>query len=327
MSIPLVSVIIPVYNVESYIQCCLNSLSLQTLEDFEVLLVDDGSPDRCGDICDEYAQKDSRFKVIHQKNRGVSVARQTGLDNATGEYVIHVDPDDWIETNMLSELYKKAKETGSDMVVCDFWMNETYFKQEINPVTARVLQRDLILGGRIHPSCCNKLVRRECLNRLGISFYPDYINYMEDMLFNVRLLQHNISVCYLPQAFYHYRTTPSSLSQHLSEQKLKSTMYIVAEFQEMGLFNVKTNYCCDQKKDALYMMWQLGHFSELKNTYPEIHNQVIRAGQKYHAFYPRIFFLAMALKGKPRLAFYLYRINMQMIETKEWLQKAINFKS
>ena len=113
----MISIIVPVYNAEDTIRNCLDSILAQTLFDFEVILIDDGSPDYCGRICDEYAKKDIRFKVIHKSNEGVSAARQVGIDNAQGEYTIHVDPDDRIEPSMLEELYAKAKETDADIVI------------------------------------------------------------------------------------------------------------------------------------------------------------------------------------------------------------------
>ena len=100
-STPKISIISPVYNAEPYIVKCLDSILAQTFESWELILVDDGSLDRSGNICDEYAAKDSRIVVIHKKNEGVGAARQTGMDNATGEYIIHVDPDDWVESDML----------------------------------------------------------------------------------------------------------------------------------------------------------------------------------------------------------------------------------
>ena len=111
----LVSIIVPVYKAEKYIHQCIDSLLAQTYRNIEVILVDDGSPDHCGKICDEYAAKDSRVKVIHQQNGGVSVARQTGIDHATGEYSIHADPDDWVELNMIEELVAKAVSDNADM--------------------------------------------------------------------------------------------------------------------------------------------------------------------------------------------------------------------
>ena len=118
---PLVSIIVPVYRAEKYIHQCVESILAQTYSNIEVILVDDGSPDRCGEICDEYAAQDCRVKVIHQQNGGVSVARQTGIEHAIGVYSIHADPDDWVDPTMIEEMVAKAKEDAADMVICDFF--------------------------------------------------------------------------------------------------------------------------------------------------------------------------------------------------------------
>ncbi len=121
ISKPKVSVIVPVYKAEKYIHRCLGSLVNQTLHDIEIILVDDGSPDNSRKICDDYAAKDNRIKVIHKENGGVSSARNAGIKAATGEYSIHCDPDDWVELTAYEKLYNKAKETDADMVVCDYY--------------------------------------------------------------------------------------------------------------------------------------------------------------------------------------------------------------
>ncbi len=112
-----ISIIVPVYKVERYLCRCIESLIRQDYQDIEIILVDDGSPDNCGNICDEYAQKDTRILVIHQNNGGLSAARNTGLDLATGDYIMCVDSDDWVEPNYCSFALQKAKETNSDIVV------------------------------------------------------------------------------------------------------------------------------------------------------------------------------------------------------------------
>ena len=141
----LVSIIVPVYKAEKYIHQCIDSLLTQTYRNIEVILVDDGSPDHCGKICDEYAAKDCRVKVIHQQNGGVSVARQTGIDHATGEYSIHADPDDWVELNMIEELVAKAVSDNADMVICDY-ISEGLYGQTYNSsnLPSRLSTDDLI---------------------------------------------------------------------------------------------------------------------------------------------------------------------------------------
>lgn len=210
-----VSIITPVYKAETTIRKCLDSFLAQTLQDWEQILVDDGSPDNSGQICDEYAKRDSRFRVIHQQNAGVSAARQVGLEAATGEYVIHADPDDWVEPGMLEELYAKAKEDDADMVICDYLADfadhSDYRKQCPSSLDAETVLNEMF--GCIHGSCCNKLVRRSCIERCGARF-PKGINYCEDVCFNVQLLIHDIKVTYLNKAYYHYVQVTSSLTNH-----------------------------------------------------------------------------------------------------------------
>lgn len=117
MNQPKVSIVVPIYNVEPYLRECVDSLLAQTLEDIEILLVDDGSPDRCGEIADEYTRKDSRIAVIHQKNAGLGPARNTGIAYATGEYVGFVDSDDWVNPAMFERLYTAATQCHADIVV------------------------------------------------------------------------------------------------------------------------------------------------------------------------------------------------------------------
>lgn len=122
---PEISIIVPVYKVEEYLCKCIDSILAQTLTDFELILIDDGSPDGCGAICDAYAAKDSRIVVIHQKNAGVSAARNAGLEIARGAYIGFVDSDDWIEPEMYETMLRKAKETQADVVVCGIQYAET----------------------------------------------------------------------------------------------------------------------------------------------------------------------------------------------------------
>ena len=116
-----ISVIVPIYKAEAYLRKCIDGILQQTFTDFQLILVDDGSPDKSGEICDEYAQKDYRVVVIHKANGGLTSARKYGMDRAKGKYSIHIDPDDWVESKLLEELYQEAVKTDTDMVICDFW--------------------------------------------------------------------------------------------------------------------------------------------------------------------------------------------------------------
>ena len=117
---PLLSIIVPVYKVESYLPKCIDSILAQTFTDFELILVDDGSPDNCPALCDAAAAKDARIRVIHQKNGGLSAARNAGLDVARGEWIGFVDSDDYIAPEMYEALYKAVQSTGADLALCDY---------------------------------------------------------------------------------------------------------------------------------------------------------------------------------------------------------------
>lgn len=200
-----ISVIVAVYKAEAYLYRCVDSLLAQTFTDFEILLIDDGSPDRSGEICDEYARKDARIRVFHKANEGVGATRQFGIDHACGEYSIHADPDDWVEPTMLEELYRKAKETDADMVICDYYVDfphkTTYRKQEPTSLDSPQLMKDLFQ--RLHAALWNKLIKSSCYQTREVHFIKG-INYREDLLVNMQILKHETKVAYLPRAFYHY---------------------------------------------------------------------------------------------------------------------------
>ncbi len=234
--IPKISVIVPVYKAEKYLHKCVDSILAQTFTDFELLLVDDGSPDRSGEICDEYAAKDSRIKVFHKENGGVSSARQCGMDHAEGEYSIHADPDDWVEPTMLEELYRKAKEEDADMVMCDY-LEEYRHKQRYIPQTPTSLQSDSLLRefmmGVLHGGLWCKLIRRDCYGKYNIKFPPVVV--WEDLYVVCELLRNDIKVAYLNKAFYHYDlfSNISSITRYKSLKNLDSQKLFIRHFEDV----------------------------------------------------------------------------------------------
>lgn len=143
MELPKVSVIIPVYNVEKYLEECLNSIVGQSLRDIEIICIDDGSPDRCPDICEQYAAKDSRVKVIHQENQGLSAARNTGIAYASGEYIAFIDSDDWIHPNYLEVLYRLC--VDNDCLISQCSLKKVWGNDEIVP---EHLCRGVVFSGK-----------------------------------------------------------------------------------------------------------------------------------------------------------------------------------
>lgn len=210
---PLVSVIVAAYNAQKYIRRCLDSILAQTMPNFEVIAVNDGSTDGTPAILDEYAAKDPRVRVIHKPNGGVASARQAGLDAAQGEYTIHADSDDWVEPEMLEEMYAAACANHSDMVFCDFY---EIHKDQIKYNSQRPESHDrLTIFGQtfniLSGSLCNKLIKRTCFLDYQISFEQG-VNYEEDKLVCLKILSHDIVVTYLEKAFYHYDLVQNSAS-------------------------------------------------------------------------------------------------------------------
>lgn len=212
-----VSVVLPAYNAEWTLARMVDSLLVQTLTDFELLIVDDGSTDGTAALCDAYAARDSRVRVFHQPNGGVSAARQLGVDQARGEYSIHADADDWVEPTMLEEMYAKAKETDADVVIADFFTTgkdgkEKYVCQEPEGMDGTSMLRGLFQN--LYGSLWHKLVRHCCYTQYGLRFEAG-VNYCEDFLVCAQLFVHpEVKGAYLPKPFYHYDYNPSSITKN-----------------------------------------------------------------------------------------------------------------
>lgn len=221
---PAISVIVAIYRAENYMRRCLESIRMQTFEDFEVLLIDDGSPDGSGDICEEYAAKDSRFRVFHKENGGVASARQCGLGNSRGEFIIHIDPDDWIELNMLEILYMKAVESGVDMVVCNIIAEEVLgprphtFCEDSREMFMLNVNRDHDYGYKYGLGLTNKLIRRQCYQ--GIKF-PEQLRACEDSYVLVKMISNKVKIYTIPDYLYHYdqRVNNNSLTGYKTPGK------------------------------------------------------------------------------------------------------------
>ena len=220
-----VSIIIPIFKVRNFIERCVCSLFEQTLKEVEYIFVDDASPDDSIDILKScigrYPERKNQVIILtHEQNQGLPAARNTGLAVATGEYVFHCDSDDFVDKDMLEEMYKAAKEKDADMVYCDFYLsfekNERYMS---NPVykTADSMLRQGLLGGNMKYNVWNKLVRRSLYTDNDILF-PAGHAMGEDMTM-IRLAACAKSVAYVPKAFYHYvKLNANAYSATMSER-------------------------------------------------------------------------------------------------------------
>ncbi|MEG0191330.1 MAG: glycosyltransferase family 2 protein [Lachnospiraceae bacterium] len=203
-----VSVIVPVYQVEKYIHRCVDSILHQTLTEIEVILVEDGSPDNCGSICEEYARVDQRIQVVHKTNGGLSDARNAGIALATGETVIFIDSDDYVEEQMLEYLYENLCATGADMATCgvyDVYEDgiESSKQQELFVCDATEAYRYIMLGEIIRGEIWNKLIRRTYAVQL---LFPKG-KLFEDIYYTADLMPLIQTVCVgtTPQYYYVHR--------------------------------------------------------------------------------------------------------------------------
>lgn len=203
-----ISIIIPVYKIEKYLDRCLESVVNQTYTNLEIILIDDGSPDNSPKICDEWAKKDKRIKVIHKKNEGVSIARNKGLEVATGEYIGFVDGDDYIEPNMYKRLYELIKESGADIAQCrsqSFSQNGEKIAYE--PISSDGIISDkslimkLFITRNITFTIWNKLFSKKILN--DIRFTPNF-KMCEDMLFEYFIMKKTNKVVVTNNIYYNY---------------------------------------------------------------------------------------------------------------------------
>ena len=236
MSEPRISVIVAIYNAQKTIQRLTDSLKAQTMPDFEVLLIDDGSTDSTGSICDKIAEYDSRFKVFHKPNEGIGTTRQFGIEHASGEYTIHADADDWVEPDYLELLYKEAFSSGADMVICDIMFENgkkaKCQKQQPTSFDRNTLIHDLLC--KLNNGPCNKLVRRAAYMDRDIR-YPQDLNYGEDQLFNLNMLLAGITVSYVPKALYHYDivSNPDSAARGGSLKKIQDRDSFINALKEL----------------------------------------------------------------------------------------------
>ena len=234
-----VSVIVPIYNVEKYLVRCLETLIHQTLQEIEIILVDDGSTDSSPKICDEYSKKDSRIKVIHKQNAGLGMARNTGLDVATGEYVGFVDSDDFVDLNTYEKLYATAKKTNAEMVVCNYYSFQTNCNKvtKMNTISSsrqikksEMLKLACQLVGKdprydeddIGMSVWKNLYSLQFLRKNNFQFCSEREFLSEDAIFDLTVVPNMRSVQLVTEAYYYYCNNDSeSLSSKFRKSRFE----------------------------------------------------------------------------------------------------------
>ena len=241
-----VSIIVPVYNVEKYLDRCVQSLVHQTLNDIEIILVDDESPDNCPVMCDEWAKKDLRIKVVHKKNEGLGFARNSGLDVASGEYVTFLDSDDFVELNSYENIYNVVK--AKDLDICYFKYRR--FTDKGNFIASVTDKKSFFFSGRsqvdefmlnmvgVNPikpfqghfgmSVCMGLFRLETIKRCGVRFVSERQVASEDLIFHLEFLPHVEKIGVLPDVYYNYFVNTSSITTSYNEGKYQRMIKLLS---------------------------------------------------------------------------------------------------
>lgn len=208
----LISVIVPIYNVEEYIRECLESIINQTYTQLEIILVDDGSTDNSSNICDEYKKKDNRIKVIHQKNSGLSDARNAGIKIATGKYIQFIDSDDYIDRDMIEILYKLLAENSADVSICsNYILKDNIISSECsnkkNIYDRKEILKEILIDEKIRSYAWNKLIRKEMFD--NVKFPSKKI--FEDVLTIPKIFEKSNKVVFLDVPKYYYRQREGSI--------------------------------------------------------------------------------------------------------------------
>ena len=274
VNIPNISVIVPVYNTEQYLRRCIDSVLAQTYKDFELLLIDDGSKDSSGAICDEYAAQDTRVRVFHKENGGLTSARNYGLDHAVGHWITHVDSDDWIEKEMFAEMLAKAD--GAEVVFCDFYFCEGEKRRHYHNVDwndedkVNSLNRYITSG---FTSACGVLAKRNLYEIHNLKS-PSGITYCEDFHLMVRLCYFAKGVVHIGKPYYNYRQHQTSLlhsgSSKEESDNIKVNYDIIGFFKSQGVYDsFSRSMCWRMIRTTQDMVLDSSRWDEFRSILPE----------------------------------------------------------
>lgn len=267
----MISIIVPVYNIKSYLPKCIESILSQTFSDLEIVLVNDGSTDKSGDICEEYRKMDSRVVVVHKENGGLVSARKAGMRAARGEYIGYVDGDDWIEPDMYERMYQKLLDQNVDVVMCGRYEDTgeaqrevyhgiaegRYGKEELlETVYPRMIVGNTFFEWEVFPGLWDKLFRRSCVEQFQYAV-DERITMGEDAACTYPCLLNANGIYVLHECFYHYRQTTSSMVKKIQDyEKERNEFHILYQsvnkhFERYaGIYDLRQQW----KKYVLFLM-------------------------------------------------------------------------
>lgn len=290
----MISIIIPVYKTERFIDRCIKSVVNQTYENIEILLIDDDSPDNCPQICDEWAKKDDRITVFHIENKGVSNARNIGIANAQGEYIGFVDSDDYIEDDMFELLLDNMKKENADISMCSYCHNDVMPEKNSNNISLLMhneLMQNIVSGEYAYGFLWNKLYKRDAIGDV----YMPALSYSEDMVFNYYVMKNADRMVISDAVKYHYNVNDASATaskfdySNLDAVKARGIIFNDTDAEELKIYALKS--CVISEFIAISQMIRN---NACLDRYDEIRDSIISS--KKDIFTNRIFDIKCKLK-------------------------------
>lgn len=307
---PMISVIVPVYKAEKYIESCVQSILAQTYGDFELILVEDGSPDRSGAICDALAEADTRIRVIHKENGGAATARNAGLDVAKGEYIAFIDGDDCVHPKYLEFLLRLQRETNADFAMCyyDFFTEEgDWFKDEPRMEYELLNGAELLANFTEHCrkvsliSLCMKLFKKEVFD--GLRIPEGFIE--EDSMSLPHILERSAKIARSEEKLYHWRITPGSVTR--SGLTAKSFAYIEVSRYQADFFAERGSTQADHFRKE-FLIRVLKYYYKVRDEKPELMAALRPYLKTYRKLYSR-YIRAKGLCTREKIAYTLFLVS------------------
>lgn len=332
-----IAVIVPVYNSAKFLDRCITSIKQQSFQNFEVIVIDDGSTDGSCELLKELVKDDDRFRLFVRQNCGVSVTRQFGLEQMDSKYVTFVDSDDWVPDEWLMDLYTEAEDKNCDIVWCDLTKvyndHSELFSQKPTSDKIGDILADLMCG-KIWGSCCNKLVRMSCIREYGVSFHPE-MNMWEDLHFFWHLMKHNLKCSYIPKSLYNYDcySSTNSIVRYRKASHIRSASIFVDSVSEQDYLP----YC--SPSDSAYARIKRGiylrkcmikrwafHLNDkhlpVNKLFPEVNDQFVIESQQ-EPFWSENRCISLALKGHRTTGHFLCDLVDVLMRIKSSLLKGI----
>ncbi len=301
----LVSIIVPIYGVEKYLARGIDSVLEQTYEKIEVILIDDGSPDNCGKICDAYALQDQRIQVIHQKNQGLCIARNSGLKKAKGKYVYFFDPDDYLEKNIIEELVKGIKSNSCDLSICNYFIDKKNKKSVKMNLETKVYDKTEIFDKILKKNffcgyVWNKLYKMDIIQKNNL-YFDSNVTMLEDLLFSCKYLTFcKNNIFYNNTPMYNYFIREDSIINEKKFDLKKLKVYEALE-QLFSLYeNVSPTNVIDLKERYIKITYTYVYSLKQNKIDLNVLHEEIRRSKKYRK---ELFAMDISLKKKIEILF------------------------